>query len=234
MDIILVPGFWLDGSAWDAVTPALTAAGHRVTALTLPGLESKEADRSTIRLADHVAAVVAAIDAASGPVVLVGHSGGGAIANGAADARPNRVARMVYVDCWPAAHGEPINDGMPMENGEIPLPPWSDLPEEDLRDLDDDLRAMFRERAIPQPAGVACDPQVLTDERRLDIPATVIACEMTSEDLRSWMQPDHAWSGAFTELAMVKQVTWMDLPTGHWPMFTRPTDLAAAILEAVD
>lgn len=50
MDLILIPGAWLDASSWDQVTPALEAAGHRVHAMTLPGLESVDADRSGIAL----------------------------------------------------------------------------------------------------------------------------------------------------------------------------------------
>ena len=63
MDIILVPGFWLDASSWEEVTPALEAAGHRPHPLTLPGMQSVDADRSGIGLRDHIDAVVAAIDA---------------------------------------------------------------------------------------------------------------------------------------------------------------------------
>ena len=128
MDIILIPGFWLDASSWDEVIPALRQAGHRVQALTLPGMESKDADRSQITLRDHVDAVVEVIDSvdpASGKVVLVGHSGGGAIAHAAADARPSRVARVVYVDSLPMGDGGLINDELPVENGEVPLPDWS-------------------------------------------------------------------------------------------------------------
>lgn len=62
MDVILVPGLWLHGSSWDAVVPALERAGHRPRPLTLPGMESKTADRSGVTLADQVAAVVAALD----------------------------------------------------------------------------------------------------------------------------------------------------------------------------
>jgi hypothetical protein len=58
MDIILIPGFWLDGLSWDEVVPALERAGHRTHALTLPGMEPKDADRSKIGLRDHVDAVV--------------------------------------------------------------------------------------------------------------------------------------------------------------------------------
>jgi hypothetical protein len=63
MDIILVPGLWLDGSSWDRVTPVLETAGHQVRPITLPGLESTDADRSSVTLRDQIDAVVAAIDA---------------------------------------------------------------------------------------------------------------------------------------------------------------------------
>ena len=231
MDIILIPGFWLDASSWSEVGPALEQAGHRVRALTLPGLESRDVDRSGIRLRDHVEAVVAAVDEADGPVVLVGHSGGGAIAYAAADARPDRVARVVYVDSGPLADGGAINDELPVVDGEIPLPDWSEFGAEDLRDLDDELRAAFQARAVPEPAAVAYDKQVLTDERRYDLPATVIACEFSSEQLKEWIAQRHPY---VAELAAMRDVEYIDLPTGHWPQFTKPVELGQAILVAVD
>ena len=233
MDIILIPGFWLDASSWDEVIPALRQAGHRVQALTLPGMESKDADRSQITLRDHIDAVVEAIDSvdpASGQVVLVGHSGGGAIAHAAADARPGRVARVIYVDSFPMGEGGLINDELPVENGEIPLPDWSLFEKEDLVDLDDDLRAAFRERAIPTPVHVASDRQRLSDERRYDVPATVIACEFSSAQVREWVAQDHP---AMRELAKIRDVGYIDLPTGHWPQFTKPAELGQAIVASV-
>ena len=187
MDIVLISGLWLDGSSWVEVVPSLEQAGHRTYALTLPGMESKDADRSKITLRDHVDAVVKVIDSfdpAEGEVVLVGHSGGGAIAHAAVDARPDHVARVVYVDSVPLGEGGVINDELPAENGEVPLPDWSLFDEEDLIDLDEDLRAAFRERAIPSPAHVASDPQELVDERRYDVPVTVISCSIDVEGLR--------------------------------------------------
>jgi len=233
MDIILIPGLWLDGSSWDEVVPALERAGHRTHALTLPGMESKDADRSEITLRDHVDAVVEVIDSfdpADGKVVLVGHSGGGAIAHAAVDARPDRVARLVYVDSGPLGDGGLINDELPAENGEVPLPDWSLFGEEDLVDLDDELRAAFRERAIPSPARVARDAQQLSDERRYDVPATVISCEFSSAMLRDWIEQGHPY---VRELAKMRDVEYIDLPTGHWPQFTRPEELGRAILASV-
>ena len=86
--IILVPGFWLGAWAWDEVAAALRADGHDVTAITLPGLESADADRSSITLADHVDAVCAAIQAAGSPVVLAVHSAAGFSGYAASDRVP--------------------------------------------------------------------------------------------------------------------------------------------------
>src|SRR6476659_4834383 len=234
MDIILIPGFWLDASSWDEVIPALRQAGHRVQALTLPGMASKDADRSQITLRDHINAVVEAIDSvdpASGKVVLVGHSGGGAIAHAAVDARPDRVARVVHVDTSPVGDGVVINDRLPAENGGVPLPDWSHFEKEDLVDLTDELRAAFRARAIPTPERVARDSQQLFDERRYGVPVTVIACAFPSAQLREWMAQGE---DALQELAKVRTVDYIDLPTGHWPQFTRPVKLGRAIRTALN
>ena len=231
MDIILVPGFWLDASSWQEVVPALEAAGHRPHPLTLPGLESVDADRSGISLQDHIDFVVAAIDALEGKVVLVGHSGGGAVIHGALDARPDRVERAIYVDSGPLGEGDVINNELPADGDDIPLPPWEGFDDADLIDLDDGLREAFRARAIPQPKGVAYGRQHLHDTRRYDVPATVIACEFPSSLLREWIDAGHPY---VAELARVRDVEFVDLPTGHWPQFTKPAELARVILAAVD
>ena len=106
------------------------------------------------------------------------------------------------------------------------LPDWSVFGEEDLTDLDDVLREKFRATAIPQPAGVATDRQVLRDPRRYDVPVTVITCEFPAEMLRELMAQDHPYTA---ELARVHDALFVDLPTGHWPQFARPAELGAAM-----
>ncbi len=230
MDVILIPGFWLDGSSWRQVSPLLEEAGHRVHPVTPPGLESVDADRSGIGLDEHIAAVIELVDSFAGPVVLVGHSGGGAIAHGVADARPDRIERVVYVDAGPLADGDAVNDQLPVVDGEIPLPDWTDFDDADLVDLDDALRGSFRARAIPHPKGAAYDPIRLRDERRYQVPITIIACEFPSSALTEWM----AAGSPFTrELAKVEHVDYVDLPTGHWPQFTKPVQLGQAIVSAI-
>jgi pimeloyl-ACP methyl ester carboxylesterase len=230
MRVLLIPGFWLNAQSWDPVAQALADCGHEVEALNLPGMSSKDESRRDIGLRDHVAAVVAAVDRRDGHVVLVGHSAGGAIAHAVADARPERVARVVYVDSVPLGNGDCVNAELPVADGEIPLPDWSVFGPEDMTDLSDELRAHFRDGAIPVPAAVATDLQELHDPRRYEVPSTIIACGFSSSQLRQWIDDGQPWT---LELAAMKDVDYVDLPTGHWPQFTRPDDLADAVVSAV-
>jgi pimeloyl-ACP methyl ester carboxylesterase len=229
MDIVLIPGFWLDGDSWNEVAAPLRDAGHTIHALTLPGLESRDADRSGITFQDHVDAVTAALDALDAPVVLVGHSGGGAIAWGAVDARPDSVSRVIYVDSFPLAEGGCVNDELPVVDGEVPLPDWSLFEDDDLVDLTDELRERFRAIAIPEPARVTSDRIHLVDRRRYAVPATVICCEFRADQLREWMT-----QGFASELPLTADYELVDLPTGHWPQLSKPAELASTILAAVD
>ncbi len=222
----MIPGFWLNAASWDEVAAALRTRGYPVSALTLPGMASVREDRSGITLRDHVDAVVAAVDAAGGPVVLVGHSAGGALSHAAADARPEKVRGVIYVDSLPLGDGECVNAELPEVDGEIPLPDWSVFSEEDLVDLDEGLRASFRERAVPVPVAVARDPQRLSDPRRYHVPSVAIACEYPSAQIKELMAQGHPWTA---EVAAMTDLDFVDLPTGHWPQFTRPGDLVDVI-----
>jgi pimeloyl-ACP methyl ester carboxylesterase len=141
------------------------------------------------------------------------------------------VERAIYVDSGPLGEGGVINDELPAEGDDVPLPPWESFDDADLVDLDDQLRQAFRARAVPEPRGVAYGRQHLHDERRYGVPATVIACEFPSAMLREWMAAGNPF---VAELARVGDVEFVDLPTGHWPQFTKPAELGRAIVAAVD
>jgi pimeloyl-ACP methyl ester carboxylesterase len=221
--IVLVPGFWLGAWAWDDVAAALRAEGYDVTALTLPGLESPDADRSSIGLADHVDAICDAVEAAGRPVVLAVHSGAGGAGYAASDRVPERLAAMVYVDSGPAK-GAMAPD---MTDTELPLPPPDELAEEENLDgLTEEQLETFRRRAVPEPGGVLRDAADLRSDARLNVPSTVICCAYSSEEVQGFVEEGYAWLGGLTEL---RDVTWVDLPTGHWPMWSRPSDLAEII-----
>lgn len=229
MKIILVPGFWIGAWSWDGIAPALEADGHEVVAVTLPGVESADADRSGIGLAEHVAAVVDLIDADDAPVVLVGHSGGGTVVHGAVDRRPDRVARAIYVDSSPLPHGSPTNPHLPADGCDLPLPPWEVFREDGSRDLDDftdDQLDDFRARAVPHPAAAARDAQVLGDERRYSVPVTLVTTTFTREEVQTYAA---AGEDYFGELPRIADVTIIELMTSHWPQFTRPDELTQVL-----
>ena len=221
--IVLVPGFWLGAWAWDEVAAALRADGHDVTALTLPGLESADADRSAITMSDHVDAICEAVRAAGAPVVLAVHSGTGFAGYAASDRLPDRIAAMVYVDSAPGTGAmDPDFDGV-----EKPLPSQEELAgEENLDGLSEEQLETFRRRAVPQPGGVLREGAELTNDVRRDIPSTVVCTGYASEQVKAAAEEGYAWLAGLAEL---RDVTWVDLPTSHWPMWSRPRELAEII-----
>jgi pimeloyl-ACP methyl ester carboxylesterase len=221
--IVLVPGFWLGAWAWDEVVSHLRADGHDVTALTLPGLESADADRSSITFSDHVDAICDAVTAARARVVLAVHSGAGAPGYAASDRVPEQIAAMVYVDTGPAKG--PLDPEF--EGDEVPLPSQEELAQnENLDGLSEEQLETFRRRAVPEPAAAVRESAELTNEARLDVPSTVIATGFTSDQYKDAIKEGYSFLAGFTEL---RNVTWVDLPTSHWPMWSRPKELAAII-----
>ncbi|HWH36972.1 MAG TPA: alpha/beta hydrolase [Candidatus Limnocylindrales bacterium] len=224
--IILVPGFWLGAWAWDEVADLLRADGHDVTALTLPGLESKDADRSTITLNDHVDAIVKAIRAADRPAVLAVHSAAGFSGYAASDRLPDQIAAMVYVDTAPGI-GALDHE---FEDAEKPMD-WEDIEaEENLEGLSEEQKETFRQRAVPVPGGVVRGQVELTNDARRDIPSTFICTGFSAADYQKYAaeHPEWAFLAGIPEL---RNTTWIDLPTSHWPMWSEPRELARIIGE---
>ncbi len=229
MDIILVPGLWLDASSWDDVVPALREAGHRTHALTMPGTGSPASESADIGVADWVASVIAQIDALPGEVVLVGHSGGGNVAYGALDARSDRIAHLVLVDTVPPPDGSIISE-FEVVDGVIPFPGWDTFDEPDVADIDEPTRQVWAARALPVPAGVPMDPIHLHDLRRRTRPVTVLSGTTDEPALCAMLEQWPAWGSEFNALEDVRVV---HLGTGHWPQFTQPVALGQAILDAI-
>ncbi len=222
--IILVPGFWLGAWAWDEVAALLRQDGHDVTAITLPGLESADADRSGVGFADHVDAIVSAIEASPAPPVLVLHSATGISGYAATDRVPERIAAVVYADTAPGK--TPLDPNF--TDPEKPMV-WSEIEEEENLDgLSEEQKARFRERAVPVPGRVVRESVELTNDARRDIPSTLIATGFPSEEyLKAAREhPEWTWLGGLLEL---RNATWIDMPTSHWPMWSQPAELAAII-----
>lgn len=222
--IILVPGYWLGAWAWDEVAGLLRAGGHDVTALTLPGLESSDTDRSRITIADHIEAIASAVRAAGRPVVLAVHSAAGGPAYAASDRHPGLVAAIVYVDSAPAKGA--LDPGF--ADVEKPLPSFEELREdgENFDGLTDEHLQRFRARAVPEPGAVLRESVELTNDARRDVPSVIVCTGFPSAEVKAAAEKGYAWVAGLTELT---NVTYIDLPTSHWPMWSRPSELAGII-----
>jgi pimeloyl-ACP methyl ester carboxylesterase len=224
MDILLIGGLWLDGSAWDEVVPTLEALGHRPVPLTLPG----QGDGSTsATLDDQLAAVLAAVDSSPGKPMVVGHSAAATLAWLAADARPGKVAKVALIGGFPSTDGEPYADLFELTDGAMPFPGWGPFDGPDSADLDEEARRRFASAAIAVPGGVAKGVVRLTDERRFGLPVVVVCPEFTPAQAQEWIG-----SGGVPELARAKHLEFADIDSGHWPMVSKPTELARLLAAA--
>ncbi|MET8667588.1 alpha/beta fold hydrolase [Streptomyces tendae] len=226
MDILLIGGLWLDGSAWDRVAAELESLGHRPVALTLPG-QGDGAVAAT--LDDQVAAVLAAVDASPGKPLVVGHSAACALAWLAADRRPERLAKVALIGGVPTPDGQPYADFFEVRDGAMPFPGWEPFQGPDAADLDEAARAGLAAAAIPVPEGVARGVVRLTDERRFEVPVVVVCPEFTPAQARKWIE-----GGDVPELARARRVDFADIDSGHWPMLSKPAELARVLAAAAE
>lgn len=224
--IVLVPGFWLGAWAWDEVVPLLREKGYDVTALTLPGLAGEDGDPGPVEQAD---AIVAALDRDAERRVLAVHSGAAAPGTVVIDRHPDLVDHVVYVDTAPVADGYAMNPEL--ATAALPLEEvWEDeLANGSMRDLTQEQLATFRSRAVPQPGRSVSEPVHLTDPRRLTVPGTVVCTSYSADDYRSYATQGAPFLAGLLEHTGLR---FVDLPTGHWPMWSRPGDLADVIAEA--
>jgi len=157
--------------------------------------------------------------------VLAVHSGAGFSGYAASDRLTDRLAAMVYVDTAPGVGAmDPDFAGV-----EMPLD-WESLAaEENLDGLSEEQLQTFRARAVPQPGGVLRGAADLVNDARRDVPSTFVCTSFTAEAYRTYAaEGTMAWLAGIPELT---DTTWIDLPTSHWPMWSRPRELAAVIAE---
>lgn len=241
-DVVLVHGAWHGGWCWEPVRPLLEAAGMRMRAPTLPGLgERAEELDAQLGLAEHIADAQRFIeDRVEGEFVLVGHSYGGMVITGLADAMKDRIAHIIYLD---AALPQ---DGESMISYGAPRPPEAiAATEAALRGIAPDGVAMasfppallgipedhprhdwVAERLTPHPLKTWLDPIALTNGGSDGLARTYVHCTdpVLGQTQFPWLaeraKADPTW--AYEELA-----------TGHDAMITDPEGVARILIEAM-
>jgi pimeloyl-ACP methyl ester carboxylesterase len=105
---VLVHGAWMSAWGWHKVVPLLEAAGHTAVTLDLPAHGEDKTPVSAASLQAYTDKVVAAVDAQSEPVILVGHSMGGTVISQVAEARPNKIKTLVYLTAYLLPNGKSL------------------------------------------------------------------------------------------------------------------------------
>jgi pimeloyl-ACP methyl ester carboxylesterase len=222
--VVLVHGAFHGGWCWARVMPGLAAHGVDATAVDLPG----HAEGTTEPPADlhtDAAHVRAVLDAVDGPIVLVGHSYGGAVITEAAAGHPS-VQRLVYLSAVMPAEGETIGATPPDVVIDEPPPAIVELmvPSDDgttvtiaphgvratfYHDCSDDDVDFATARLSPQ--STASLAQTVEGAAWRDIPSTYVVC---TDDRTVSPVMQRAYATRATEI--------VDMPTSHSPFFSQP------------
>lgn len=223
---VLVAGARLGAWAWDEVAAELRAGGHEAHPLTLSGLAEKQgvpAGQQT-----HVQDVVDEVERLDlRDVVLVGHSYSGVPVGQAAERIGERLRRVVFVDANVPVDGESFLYGWPSDDVRRTIDAndgfWPPMEADDCagQGLTDEQTARITAGSTPHPGATLTEPAVL--ERPLgELPATYVKCLLDGEEPLP----------AVAE--QLRSETWelVTMDTGHWPMFSRPRELAGILRDA--
>ena len=241
---VLVGGGWLGGWCWQRVARRLREEGHDAYPVTLTGLgERVHLASPEVDLATHITDVVNVIEFEDlHDVVLLGHSYGGLVVTGAADRIPARISQLVYLDTAPLPDGANLLEKFPLEARErtedqvqelgegwkFPMPPPEELANmTSLEGVDRDHLRLLYSRATPQPFGTYTQPLRLKNPAREGLPKLGILCSFSLDQVQEMIASGNP---SFREMASPNW-RFVELPTGHWPMFSRPDDLAAVLLD---
>lgn len=231
---VLIHGAWHGAWCWDKVKPLLERAGHRVVAPDLPGHGQDKLPTAQVTLQAYADRVCEVLDAEPEPVVLVGHSMGGAVITQTAEQRPGKIRRLVYVAGMLLQDGQAVMDqrapeSLVAQNVQVSedrvftwvrpeaLKPtfYADCPDADV----ERARALLVHQALAPIA----TPVHTTPGRFGRVPRVYIEC------LQDKAIPNFVQKRMFAALPCERVFS---LDTSHSPFFSAPDALVAQLLSA--
>lgn len=233
---VLVPGAFWGGWVWRKVEPKLQSAGHRVFSVTNTGLGERShlltRDVNLDTFVKDVLGVFTYNDITN--AVLVGHSLAGVTITAVADAIPERIHHLVYLDAAVLEPGKSFFDYIAPEararlqkvaqdsSGGITLPPPAPEAVQKSMGLSDeeDVR-LITSHSTPHPIATFESPLMLKNEFGSGLPKTYIAC--TNPALP-------AIEGSKKRVKEQQNWNWKEIATGHAAMVTRPDELSEILL----
>lgn len=221
---VLVPGAWLGAWAWKNVVPPLEKEGHSAYPVTLTGMGERvhlaSADTGMETAIQDVLNVIKFNEVED--FVLVGHSFAGKVAAAVADRVSDRVRKVIYLDAFrpervtePQGGFDPTKEFGPAPPGGIGVPLTEEIVGRIGPDvLGPDLKRMMA-LATPWPIRLAKDPITLT--KHYDrVTEAYVFCSQSGDPV------DEIVAGKWGKLDGPHKV----IDAGHWPMITKPAELA--------
>jgi pimeloyl-ACP methyl ester carboxylesterase len=241
---VLVVGAWLGAWAWQDVARRLRSRGHEVYPLSLTGLGDRVHLASPeVNLETHIADIVNTLESEDlHDVVLLGHSYASLPVTGAADRSPERIAKLVFLDTAPISNGLSLLETYPPEGQALvkqqvndlgdgwrfPMPTWEILSAMGggaPSGLTSEQEKMVRARSSPHPFATYTQPLRLTRPAAAPHPKLGILCSLTIAQMRQMIESGHPWGKELQG----PEWQFVELPAGHWPMFSKPAELTALL-----
>ena len=221
---VLIPGAWLGAWAWKEVTPYLEKEGHPSYPVTLTGMgERVHLARNDVGMDTAIQDVLNVIKYNGlDDFVLVGHSFAGKVAAAVADRAHDRVQKVIYVDAFrpeivrePQGGFDPSREFGPPPPGGNAIPLTEEIVERIGKDVKGSKRGWMMSMATPWPIKLAKDPITLS-ENYDETKETYVFCTLSGDPV------DEIIAGKWGKLNGPHKV----METGHWPMITKPEELA--------
>jgi len=188
-DFLLVHGSWVGGWSWEKVVPLLEQKGHLVKALDLPGHGMDKTPLSEVNLQAYTEKVCQALDEFADQVILVGHSMGGIVISQAAEERPQKIKKLVYLAGYLVQNGETLMQIFEKDKDSLlganlimaDDQSYVTLKEEGIneviyKDASAEDKERIKERVVPQATMPFVIPVNITEENYGSIPRVYIEC----------------------------------------------------------